>query len=178
MKQKKQFSGGGSSGRHMDIKDEDMSIRKIMKEIEFFTSSHMTWKEKKEVENKKVVSLGGKPVKKQRRPLSVALGPMKKRKEREQKMLQEHALLGLSGSKSSAQIRRAAEKRKPEDMVLKSSEGIFRRGTLDVKHLLRPQHTPTRDDSSNSYVGKRGKGKKGKGKKQGGKKKGGGKRQH
>ena len=80
-------------------------------------SSHMTWKQKKDLENKKVVSLGGKvcsfmplllqhilssqvpcmnfvflvkqPPKKQRLPLSVARVSMKNQKDREEKLLQE-----------------------------------------------------------------------------------------
>lgn len=77
----------------------------------------MTWKQKKDLENKKVVSLGGKvcsftplllqhilssqvpcmnfvslvkqPPKKQRLPLSVARVSMKNQKDREEKLLQE-----------------------------------------------------------------------------------------
>lgn len=79
----------------------------------------MTWQERKELENRKVVSLGGKvllalnclifivpmkledlqglsflclpsqPSKKQRIPLSIARGMMKKQKERQHKMMQE-----------------------------------------------------------------------------------------
>ncbi|KAK4356197.1 hypothetical protein RND71_025168 [Anisodus tanguticus] len=52
-------------------------------------SAHMTWREKKELENEKVVSLGGKPQKKQRLPLSVARVMMKKQKEMEEKMQEE-----------------------------------------------------------------------------------------
>ena len=39
-----------------------------MKEVENFSYSHMMWKERKKIENQKVVSLGGKPPKKQRLP--------------------------------------------------------------------------------------------------------------
>lgn len=60
--------------------------------------------------------------------------------------------------------------------MLKSSEGHFRNGVLDVKHLLRPG--PSRDTESSKYMGGKGGnkgGKKGKqknrGKKKGGKKK-------
>ncbi|KAJ8544071.1 hypothetical protein K7X08_025689 [Anisodus acutangulus] len=52
-------------------------------------SAHMTWREKKELENEKVVSLGGKLQKKQRLPLSVARVMMKQQKETEEKMQEE-----------------------------------------------------------------------------------------
>ncbi|GJV79399.1 keratin, type I cytoskeletal 10-like protein [Tanacetum coccineum] len=50
---------------------------------------HMTQKEKKAMESRKVVSLGGKAPKKQRLPLSVARVKMKKQKEQDQNTLQE-----------------------------------------------------------------------------------------
>lgn len=62
--------------------------------------------------------------------------------------------------------------------MLKSSEGHFKNGVLDVKHLLRPE--PSRDTESNTHMGgKDGNkgGKKGKGKKHG-KKNGGKKKRH
>ncbi|CAA0821381.1 Unknown protein [Striga hermonthica] len=119
----------------------------------------MTWKQKKDLENRKVVSLGGKPQKKQRLPLSVARVMMKKQKEREEKMAQE-----------------PVERRRPEDRVLKSSEGNFRNGVLDVKHLLRsPAPRPQAEDNNSGRSHGKGKRKKG-GKKGHGKKKSGGKK--
>ncbi|KAK9182265.1 hypothetical protein WN944_025408 [Citrus x changshan-huyou] len=181
--------------RDMETKDEEMDFRKIMKDIEFLEfssnvvvfgslrcsailgSSHMSWKERKELENKRVVSLGGKASKKQRLPLSVARVPMKRQKEREQKMQEERAILGRFGAKFAGP-KRATERRKPEDRVLKSSEGHFRNGVLDVKHLLRPG--PSRDTESSKHMGGKGGnkgGKKGK-QKNHGKKKGGKKKRH
>lgn len=156
----------------------------------------MTWKERKELENQKVVSLGGKPPKKQRLPLSVARVQMKKQKEREEKMLemreQENMVLGRFGGGSGA--RRTVERRKLEDRVLRSTEGHFKNGILDVKHLL--SRAPSRDDGSSSHMVNKGKkhsgkrrddgsssdmvtkGKKHSGKKNKGKKKGGGRKRH
>ncbi|KAK4854813.1 hypothetical protein QYF36_001603 [Acer negundo] len=145
----------------METEDQEMDIRKIMKDIEFLGSSHMTWKERKELENKRVVSLGGKPQKKQRLPLSVARVPMKRQKEREQKMQQERAILGRFGGKI-ADPKRPTDKRRPEDRVLKSTEGRFRNGVLDVKHMLHP--TSSRDTGADAHMGGKGK-KKGRGKK-------------
>lgn len=62
-----------------------------------------------------------------------------------------------------------ADRRRPADGVLKSTEGHFRNGVLDVKHLLRPS-APRVDDSR--HVADKKKKKKG-GKKKHGKRKGG-----
>ncbi|OAY41025.1 uncharacterized protein LOC110622285 [Manihot esculenta] len=159
----------------MDSKDRNWDFKKIMKDIEFLDASHMTWKERKDLENQKVVSLGGKPPKKQRLPLSVARVQMKKQKEREEKMLQENMILGRFGGKLGGGAKRSVEKRKPENGVLRSSDGYFRNGVLDVKHMLNPAPSKN-NDSGNHMVGK-GK-KKESGKKNRGKKKGGGRKRH
>ncbi|KAL9260865.1 hypothetical protein AKJ16_DCAP21680, partial [Drosera capensis] len=65
----------------------DWDIKKIRKDIDFLGSPFMTWKERKDLENKKAVSLGDKPPKKQRLPLSMARAVMKNQKKREEKML-------------------------------------------------------------------------------------------
>lgn len=167
-----------NTGSTMEAKDPDMGFKKIMKDIEFFNSSHMTWKEKKEMENRKVVSLGGKPPKKQRLPLSVARVMMKKQKEREQKMQEQNMILGRFGGNFGGSARKSMEKRKPEDQVLRSTEGYFKNGILDVKHLLRPA-TSGDGDSSNHVINKgKGKGWNGSRKKNNGKKKGGGRKRH
>ncbi|MBA0857814.1 hypothetical protein Goshw_017651 [Gossypium schwendimanii] len=184
-------------GNQMDAaNDHRFNIKNIMKDIQFLGSSHMTWKERKEMENRKVVSLGGKlrtfPPKRQRLPLSVAKAVMKNQKKREEKMLQEvvyfHCLLAIiyvirarnnmilgrfrgklgggSGTKGST------DKRRPEDRVLKSSEGHFKNGVLDVKHLF--HKSPAKDNDFDGHPVNKGKKKKGSGKKNGGKKKGGG----
>ncbi|KAJ9184296.1 hypothetical protein P3X46_004037 [Hevea brasiliensis] len=161
----------------MDSKDRDWDFRKLMKDIEFLGASHMTWKERKELENRKVVSLGGKPPKKQRLPLSVARVQMKKQKEREEKMLQENIILGRFGGKLGGGAKRSMEKRKQENGVLRSSEGYFRNGVLDVKHMLNPASSKD-NDSSNHVFGKGKKKNKGSGKKNRGKKKGSGRKRH
>ncbi|GKC46933.1 keratin, type I cytoskeletal 10-like protein, partial [Tanacetum coccineum] len=110
---------------------------------------HMTWKEKKAMENRKVVSLGGKAPKKQRLPLSVARVMMKKQKERDQKTLQENMILGQVGGNRGNRSKRAPESRKPEDRVLMSTAGRFRNGVLDVKDMLKS----SRDRGSSSRNG-------------------------
>ncbi|XP_050371005.1 uncharacterized protein LOC126789005 [Argentina anserina] len=181
---KNEGGGGRPMGRNnqnkdnkeqeLDSNDLRMDMRDIYKRIELLGSSHMTWKEKKELENKKVVALGGKPPKKQRLPLSIARVVMKKQKDREQKQLQENVILGRFGGKSGGGSKRSVEKRRPEDSVLRASEGYFKNGVLDVKHLLRP--TSSRDRDAGSHVNltgpKKGGRKKGGGKKGGGKNKG------
>ncbi|XP_040992833.1 uncharacterized protein LOC121239620 isoform X2 [Juglans microcarpa x Juglans regia] len=140
-KKKKVADGGGSSRGGMDAMDEEMDFKKIMKDIELFSSSHVTWKERKEMENRKVIALGGK---KQRLPLNVARPMMKIQKEREQTMLQEQLILGQLGGKHGDSAKRSFGRRKPEDRVLKASEGHFRNGVLDVKHLLHPTNSSWR----------------------------------
>ncbi|KAG2670980.1 hypothetical protein I3760_14G111900 [Carya illinoinensis] len=174
-KKKREADRGGPSRGGTDTMDEEMDFKKIMKDIELFSSSHMTWKERKEIENRKIVALGGKPPKKQRLPLSVARPMMKKQKEREEKMLQERLILAKFGGKHVGSAKGFVGRRKPEDRVLKASEGHFRNGILDVKHLLRP--TPSRDDDSETHMLAKRK-KKGGGKKNRGKKKGSGKKHH
>ncbi|XP_038900589.1 uncharacterized protein LOC120087770 isoform X1 [Benincasa hispida] len=178
----------GSSRGSTDMETE-MKMRNIKKEIEFLTSSHMSWKDRKEIESRKIVSLGGKPQKKQRLPLSVARPIMKKQKEREQKMVQEHSNVrqfgGMAGSSNS---RRSLGRRKPEEQVLKSSEGFFKHGVLDVKHLLSPASSrnngparnsdPFRNTDFGNEMGVKGRRKGGKKKSKKSKKKGGGKKRH
>ncbi|GMJ07039.1 hypothetical protein HRI_004373100 [Hibiscus trionum] len=151
--------------------DHRFTIRNIMKDIQFLGSSHMTWKERKEIENRKVVSLGGKPPKSQRLPLSVAKAVMKNQKKREEKMLQENMILSRFGGKLGVSGKGPADKRRPEDRVLKSSEGHFKNGVLDVKHLF--QKSPAKDNDFDSHPVGKGKKKKGSGNKNRGKKKGG-----
>ncbi|GAU49777.1 hypothetical protein TSUD_141670, partial [Trifolium subterraneum] len=108
MYKKKQDEKHGPRKEHTNKLEDEMDIRKIMKDVENFNAvdcgsgvkhiscsvevkdnSHMSWKERKKIEDRKVVSLGGKPLKNQRLPLSVARPMMKKQKQREEAMLQE-----------------------------------------------------------------------------------------
>ncbi|KAB1227493.1 hypothetical protein CJ030_MR1G010281 [Morella rubra] len=66
--------------------------------------------------------------------------------------------------KHGGNAKRSVGRRKPEDRVLKASEGHFRNGVLDVKHLLRP--TPSTVNDSGSHRVTKGK-TKGGGKKNG-----------
>uniref|UniRef100_A0A7N0ZQ65 Uncharacterized protein n=1 Tax=Kalanchoe fedtschenkoi TaxID=63787 RepID=A0A7N0ZQ65_KALFE len=117
--------------------DVSLDIRSIMKDVERFSSAHMTWKEKKELENKRVVTLGGKPPKKQRLPLSVAKVPMKKQKEREKKLLQENQLFGkFEGIARMQGVKKKDKRRSNGDRGLRATEGYFRNGVLEVKHLM------------------------------------------
>ncbi|WJX26041.1 hypothetical protein P8452_15020 [Trifolium repens] len=159
MYKKKQHEKHGPRKDHTNKLDDEMDIRKIMKDVENFSNSHMTWKERKKIEDRKVVSLGGKPLKNQRLPLSVARPMMKKQKQREEKMLQERMILGRFGGKlggSSSSSKKPVGKHKPEDRGLKLSEGRFRNGILDVKHLLKSTPTGGHDTGKNmSNTGKR-----------------------
>ncbi|XP_071734971.1 uncharacterized protein [Rutidosis leptorrhynchoides] len=174
-------------GNKEESNSTNMNLKSILKDIEHIGRTHMTWKEKKDMENRKVVSLGGKPPKKQRIPLSVALVPMKRQKEREQKILQENIILGQVGGKRGNRSKRSSGPRKPEDRVLMSTAGHFRNGILDVKDLLKSKASSSGSKSRgfgsdpSSYAfgggsGSRGSGKGGK--KKGGKKKGGRRKGH
>lgn len=85
-------------------------------------------------------------------------------------------ILGRFGGNNGSSSRKAAGRRRPEDRVLKSTEGHFRNGVLDVKDLLKPS-APKAFDSEQSFASK-GKKKKGGKKNKGKKKKGPGKKRH
>lgn len=156
-----------------DSENEKYDMNKILEDIQYLGSSNMTWKERKKMENQRVVALGGKPPKKHRVPLSVAKVPMKRQKQREQKKIEEERILGGFIRRAS---RPKVEKRKPEDRVLRASEGHFSKGVLNVKHLLggAPSRSNGDDGGYHMKTGKgKGKGKgRGKGKGKKGKKRG------
>ena len=79
---------------------------------------------------------------------------------------------GTFGGNYDSGPKRSEVKRRPEDRVLKSSEGLFRNGVLHVKHLLN-QTPPSRETETATPAFNKGK-KKGKGKMKG--KKSGGKK--
>ncbi|CAH9070056.1 unnamed protein product [Cuscuta epithymum] len=173
MKQQRQ-KAERSKAATVDDPDVKVDFKSILKDIQFLGSPHMTWKEKKDLENKKVASLGGKHPKKQRLPLSVARVMMKKQKEREQKELEENLVLRRFGINNGCSSRRETQRRNPEDRVLKSSEGRFRNGVLDVKGLFKPS-TSTAVPDEKKFAPYKGMKKKG-GNKNKGKKGGRGKR--
>ncbi|XLR69298.1 hypothetical protein S83_019970, partial [Arachis hypogaea] len=104
--------------------------------------SHMMWKERKKIENQKVVSLGGKPPKKQRLPkcgtsnIEETKGERTENASRVSNILFNRLILGQFGGKHSGSSKKSAGKHKAEDRGLRSSEGHFRNGILDVRHLL------------------------------------------
>ncbi|MFS7907368.1 hypothetical protein Hanom_Chr01g00070541 [Helianthus anomalus] len=151
MDKRKQGNKNEETSTYMDMKSTRMELKSISKDIEYMGPSHMTWKQKKALEKKKVVSLGGKPPKKQRLPLSVARVAMKNQKERDQKMLQENILLGQVGGKRGNRSKRASVSRKPEDRTLMSTVGRFRNGVLDVKDLLKSNASASDRGGSRSY---------------------------
>ncbi|XP_073301722.1 uncharacterized protein [Primulina huaijiensis] len=140
-----------------DSKEPQMDIKSILKDIKFLGSSHMTWKQQKDLENSKVVSLGGKAPKRQQLPLSVARVTMKKqKKEREEKMHEESGAIlrrfGVYASSSSS--KEAVKRRRPEDRVFKTTEGYFRNGILDVNHLLKRSTPRVNDKDIKHAIGK------------------------
>ncbi|XP_073311862.1 uncharacterized protein [Primulina huaijiensis] len=177
MAKKGQGANARSSAAAEDSKEPKVDIKSILKDIEFLESSHMTWKQKKDLENRKVVSLGGKPPKRHRLPLGVARVAMKKQKEREGKRLEENAILRrFVVYTSSSSTKKAVERRRPGDRVFKTIEGHFRNGVLDVNHLLQ-RSTPRVNDRDIKHAIGEGNKKKG-GKKGKGKGKVGGRKRH
>uniref|UniRef100_J3KXU9 Uncharacterized protein n=2 Tax=Oryza brachyantha TaxID=4533 RepID=J3KXU9_ORYBR len=142
----------------------DIDIGKLLKDVELFGAS--TWKERKQLENRKVVQLGGKAIKKHRTPLSVSKPAMKNQKKREDKKAEEEKLLGIFRKRDSKSS--GAQKTRPEDRVLRATQGHFKNGILDVKHLLAPPKPSGRDAPEQKMrMGK----KKGKGQQKGGRRK-------
>jgi len=138
-------------------------IGKLLKDVELFGAS--SFKERKKIENRKVVELGGKAVKKHRTPLSVAKPALKNQKKRELKKIEEEKLLGIFRKRDKNS---KVQKTRPEDRVLRATEGHFKNGILDVKHLLSAPKPSGRD----APEPKMRKGKhKGKGKQKGGRRK-------
>ncbi|KAJ0523813.1 hypothetical protein HanIR_Chr10g0497861 [Helianthus annuus] len=166
MDKRKQGNNKEETSTYMNMKSTRMDLKSISKDIEYMGPSHMTWKQKKALEKKKVVSLGGKPPKKQRLPLSVARVAMKNQKERDQKMLQENILLGQVGGKRGNRSKRTSVSHKPEDRTLMSTAGRFRNGVLDVKGLLKSNASASDRGYGLGKGGKKG-GKKNHGKKSG-----------
>ncbi|KAB8080574.1 hypothetical protein EE612_001164 [Oryza sativa] len=147
-----------------DDEEPDIDIGKLLKDVELFGAS--TWKERKQLENRKVVQLGGKAIKKHRTPLSVSKPAMKNQKKREEKKAEEERLLGIFRKRDSKNSK--AQKTRPEDRVLRATQGHFKNGILDVKHLLAPPKPSGRDAPEQKMrMGK----KNGKGKQKGGRRK-------
>lgn len=142
----------------------DIDIGKLLKDVELFGAS--TFKERKQIENRKVVELGGKAVKKHRTPLSVAKPALKNQKKRELKKIEEEKLLGIFRKRDKNS---KPQTTRPENRVLRATQGHFKNGILDVKHLLSAPKPSGRD----ALEPKMRKGKhKGKGKQKGGRRKG------
>jgi len=148
-----------------DTSDEepDIDIMKLLKDVEIIGAP--TFKGRKQIENRRVVELGGKSVKKHRTPLSVAKPALKNQKKREQKKMEEEKLLGIFRKRDKDT---KPHKTRPEDRVLRATEGRFRNGILNVKHLLAPPK-PSGKDMSEPKMRKDKH--KGKGKQKGGRRK-------
>ncbi|KAH0883231.1 hypothetical protein HID58_059327 [Brassica napus] len=144
------------------VDDPDLSFSKIMKDVQHFgnlASSHMTWKDKKTLENQKVTGLGGKET--EATPQCSASADeeteRKRRKDDEAKSHYSYLLLCVVQNMIFGQFggtsrkKPAEKKRKPEERVLKSTFGNFRGGVLDVKDLLRSGSSSRTNDRYNNY---------------------------
>lgn len=70
-------------------------------------------------------------------------------------------ILGEFGGKHGGSSKRSVGKHKPEDRDLQASEGRFKNGILDVRHLL--NSAPSRDHETGTNMSSKGKRKGGKG---------------
>lgn len=134
---------------------------RIFKEVEELGVSQMPWKERKKMENQKVLALGGKPLKKFKTPIS--LGKMIRKKQermKEEAIKNEEILLG----KPVKRAKKTEYIRKKEDQGLMASEGYFKQGILHVKPFAK--NVEERDESvyRMSKTNKKSKSKKHKGK--------------
>ncbi|MCE0480930.1 hypothetical protein HAX54_038161, partial [Datura stramonium] len=116
---------------------------------------------KRKLENKKVVALGGS-LEETEITTKRSTSNDRRNRRREEKMQEKR--LEKTG------------RRRPEDRVLKSTEGHFRNGVLDVKELLKPSapKAAASFDVKQSFLLSKGKKKKKGGKNRGKKNKGGG----
>ncbi|XP_011621469.1 uncharacterized protein LOC18429048 [Amborella trichopoda] len=157
---------GEGKSDEVDFQGGKEDFRKLLRDVELLGSSQMSWKERKAMENCRVVALGGKPPKNQKIPINQAKLMKKNQLHREQKMLQEEMILGRFTKPT-----RKIEKRKAGDRVLRATEGYFKNGVLNVKHLMDGNGASKNGKDTHMIQKGRKKGKgKGKGKKHKGKK--------
>ncbi|CAN6478760.1 unnamed protein product [Victoria cruziana] len=141
-----------TSKRLMDNMDngEEKSFRKLLKAVELLGSSQMGWKERKKIEDQNVVSLGGKPKKNCKMPITLGRNIINKRQKKEEQLFQE----GLVDRMPRKYMTNKGHKNRPEGQVLKISQGNFRNGMLDVKHILRKDEAASGVEDHNHVAGK------------------------
>ncbi|KAH0925532.1 hypothetical protein HID58_017788 [Brassica napus] len=165
------------------VDDPDLSFSKIMKDVQLFASSlHMTWKDKKALENQKVTGLGGKvrfllsfgslicssqscnfydladpfffvDIVASKETEATPQCSASTDEETERKRRKDNVIFGQFGG-TSRKKPAADKKRKPEERVLKSTFGNFRGGVLDVKDLLRSGGSSRTNDRDNKNKSK------------------------
>lgn len=134
---------------------------RIFKEVEELGVSQMPWKKRKAMENHKVLTLGGKPLKNIKTPIS--LGKMIRKKQermKEEAIKNEEILLG----KPAKRAKKTEYIRKKEDQGLMASEGYFKQGILHVKPLAKNVEERNESVYRMSETKKKSKSKKHKGK--------------
>ncbi|KAK4765141.1 hypothetical protein SAY86_026231 [Trapa natans] len=170
-KNKKPLSGKGAD----QGPDQAPTFKEIRKDIQALLNEHMQGKDKKHLLKDKIAQMGGRKPKGEKRSLAAHLRMTKNKREREKKQMQENLKYGLSGvnawpaSHSHMTAKSNGSKRKPEERVLKCSEGHFKGGVLNVKHLLQPVPSSSkgRDEVTSTFFGTKGKKNKGGGKRKG-----------
>eukprot|EP00246_Nothoceros_aenigmaticus_P009398 TRINITY_DN248_c0_g1_i1.p1 TRINITY_DN248_c0_g1~~TRINITY_DN248_c0_g1_i1.p1 ORF type:complete len:207 (+),score=53.61 TRINITY_DN248_c0_g1_i1:300-920(+) len=103
--------------------DHDEDIKRILKDVEQLGTAQMSWKERKEWEESKMIAAGGKPPKSHKMPIAMGLAIKKKRQRKEEEQQ-------IPGTKKKLE---AKKKPRSEDRGLRLSEGKFKGGILYVK---------------------------------------------
>eukprot|EP00252_Welwitschia_mirabilis_P021674 TRINITY_DN561_c0_g1_i10.p1 TRINITY_DN561_c0_g1~~TRINITY_DN561_c0_g1_i10.p1 ORF type:complete len:197 (+),score=47.60 TRINITY_DN561_c0_g1_i10:103-693(+) len=130
---------------------EDENFGKVIKEVNTLGIKQMSWKERKAIENQKMVALGAKPSKNPRMPIALGRAIKKKREREHQAMMNEEIILGRPKQQT-----KKTDKHIRKDRGLLASEGIFRDGILHVKPL---KHKMPEENVHKFYEGKKNKSK-------------------
>jgi hypothetical protein len=135
---------------------------RIFKEVEELGVSQMPWKERKAMENQKVLALGGKPLKNIKTPIFLGKCIRKKQERMKEEAIKNEAILL---GRPAKRAKKTEDLRKREDRGLMASEGYFKQGILHVKPMAK--NVEERDGSvyRMSKTKKKSKSKKHKGKK-------------
>ncbi|CAM6127923.1 unnamed protein product [Calypogeia fissa] len=105
-------------------------FRQILEEVQKLGTSQLSWKERKELELKKIVALGAKPAKSFKMPISMGLTIKRKREKLEAEKVEQDILSGFLPAKRK---KKTAPRDSSDDKGLRLSEGKFKGGVLYVQ---------------------------------------------
>lgn len=105
-------------------------FRQILEEVQKLGTSQLSWKERKELESKKLVALGSKPAKSFKMPISMGLAIKRKREKLDTERMEQDILAGFLPAKRK---KKTPLRESNDDKGLRLSEGKFRGGVLYVQ---------------------------------------------